>query len=419
MARSLAGTRIRQRRRSLGLSQKDLAAKAEISASYLNLIEHNRRAIAGRVLNSLARELDIAIRELAEGPEATLIGTLQELSAGQGSGVENIEDLVARFPVWSKRLADLHEKSVQQSHTIEALGDRLTHDPYLSESLHLMLSSVTAIRSTASLMTSVDNMPQEQGKRFNHNIHTESLRLSDAIQSLVAYFDNSEDEQLLPVTPEEEFDRHWASIRPELAALDPDSDLSSLLADLKGPSHRLATAALEQYQSDAVALPSEPFLKHAAEVDYAPDQLAAWSGSDMLQVFRRLAALPTPIEFGLIEIDGAGHIKTRQPLPDFPLPRHGSGCAIWPLYQSLQQPGRPITTLLNLPGDKSFRCFALAQPKGTPAFGAARILEAGMLIRPSEAEPNAQAAGIVCKLCPRRDCLARSEPQIMAPPHGK
>ncbi|MDP1576045.1 MAG: helix-turn-helix transcriptional regulator, partial [Cypionkella sp.] len=40
---ALTGTRLRERRVALGQRQADLAETVGISASYLNLIEHNRR----------------------------------------------------------------------------------------------------------------------------------------------------------------------------------------------------------------------------------------------------------------------------------------------------------------------------------------------------------------------------------------
>ena len=51
---ALAGTRIRERRLSLGLKQGAVADLAGISASYLNLIEHNRRNVTPEVLTRLA-----------------------------------------------------------------------------------------------------------------------------------------------------------------------------------------------------------------------------------------------------------------------------------------------------------------------------------------------------------------------------
>ena len=76
MARTLMGTRIRERRRAKKLTQTALAKTVGISASYLNLIEHNRRGIAGRTLIALARELGMQPSDLSEGADAALINTL-------------------------------------------------------------------------------------------------------------------------------------------------------------------------------------------------------------------------------------------------------------------------------------------------------------------------------------------------------
>ena len=51
---AFAGTRIRERRMTLGLRQSEVALRAGISGSYLNLIEHNRRRIGGKLLLDLA-----------------------------------------------------------------------------------------------------------------------------------------------------------------------------------------------------------------------------------------------------------------------------------------------------------------------------------------------------------------------------
>jgi DNA-binding XRE family transcriptional regulator len=46
---AFAGSRIRERRVALGLRQAEVALRAGISGSYLNLIEHNRRRIGGKL----------------------------------------------------------------------------------------------------------------------------------------------------------------------------------------------------------------------------------------------------------------------------------------------------------------------------------------------------------------------------------
>ena len=54
---TLTGSRVRERRLTLGMRQAAVAKSAGISASYLNLIEHNRRRIGPDVLARLAQAL--------------------------------------------------------------------------------------------------------------------------------------------------------------------------------------------------------------------------------------------------------------------------------------------------------------------------------------------------------------------------
>ena len=64
MPRAILGTRIRERRRSIGITQVELARRIGISASYLNLIERNKRGIAGPLLRRAAEALDLRLEEL-------------------------------------------------------------------------------------------------------------------------------------------------------------------------------------------------------------------------------------------------------------------------------------------------------------------------------------------------------------------
>ena len=59
MKRNILGPRIRERRRDIGITQAALAKRLDISASYLNLIEHNKRDISGSLLRRVADELEI------------------------------------------------------------------------------------------------------------------------------------------------------------------------------------------------------------------------------------------------------------------------------------------------------------------------------------------------------------------------
>ncbi len=64
MARPPVGYRLREGRRQSGITQAALAARVGISASYLNLIEHGKRDVAGALLRRLADELGLNVAEL-------------------------------------------------------------------------------------------------------------------------------------------------------------------------------------------------------------------------------------------------------------------------------------------------------------------------------------------------------------------
>ena len=64
MKRNILGPRIRERRREIGVTQADLARQVEISPSYLNLIEHNKRDIGGTLLRKVANALDLPLDQL-------------------------------------------------------------------------------------------------------------------------------------------------------------------------------------------------------------------------------------------------------------------------------------------------------------------------------------------------------------------
>ena len=184
MARdALTGGRIRERRIIIGMKQADLARQAGISASYLNLIEHNRRRIGGKLLLDIASVLEVEASALTEGAEAALIATLRE--AGEAvqlnpDEAERAEDLAGRFPGWAAALVTAHRRIAGLERTVETLSDRLSQDPQLAASVHEVLSMAAAIRSTASILADDKDVPTEWRDRFHVNIDQDSRRLADS-----------------------------------------------------------------------------------------------------------------------------------------------------------------------------------------------------------------------------------------------
>ena len=152
---TLTGARIRERRRLAGLKQADLAKIVGISPSYLNLIEHDRRRIGGKLLNDLARALGMDLLALSTGAEISVITALQSIAQDHPEAAANPAEATAladRFPDWAALILGQHNTIKTLQDRITALSDRMSHDPNLASALHEVISVVTAIRSTASIL---------------------------------------------------------------------------------------------------------------------------------------------------------------------------------------------------------------------------------------------------------------------------
>lgn len=200
----LIGPRVRARRTALSLTQAALAKRAGISTSYLNLIENNKRPVAGRLQIALAEALDIDISALSGAAEQQLTDALSLAAADPALGSAALTpgdaaELVGHYPEWAKLTARAVAAYREQASQALALTDRLGHDPVIANAVHQMLTNISAVRSTAEILTSVEDLPPEQLKRFHSIIDQQSSALTDASGTLAAVFDPT-NTHLRPVT---------------------------------------------------------------------------------------------------------------------------------------------------------------------------------------------------------------------------
>ena len=92
MCRALIGRTVRRLRTERGLSQQALATRLGISASYLNLIEHDQRAVTASLLIKLAETLRVELAELSGTEERQLEVGLREVFADPLLGVEAVPE---------------------------------------------------------------------------------------------------------------------------------------------------------------------------------------------------------------------------------------------------------------------------------------------------------------------------------------
>jgi len=431
---ALTGTRIRERRTALGLKQADLARSVEISPAYLNLIEHNRRNVGEALLGKLAEALSVDPAALSEGAESALFEGLREAAAGATAAetppeVDRIEEFVGRFPGWATLLGTRQARLEQLERTVEALTDRMAHDPHLSDSLHEVLSAAASVRSTAAILAETEDIAPEWRARFHANIHADSERMAEAAEALVTYLDSAAEGEAGLSSPQEEVEAWLVASGFHLAPLErgtapePEALITGAPELATTAARKLALAHAARYREDAVALPLRPFRQALDELGPDPVQLAQRFGATLPQVFRRLATLPVEDgerPLGLVACDGSGAITFRRPTPGFALPRFGAACPLWPLYQALSRPMSPVRAVVEMAGRGGGRFLTLAfcQPSHPQGFNGPQVAEAWMLVlpEPGAAQPGDLPVGSSCRVCPRTACAARREPSFLAEP---
>lgn len=433
MARdTLTGSRIRERRIMAGLRQADLARQIGISASYLNLIEHNRRRIGGKLLLDIARVLQVEPSMLAEGAEAALIAVLREAAADAKSvsaETDRADEFAGRFPGWAAVLASSHRRVASLERTVETLTDRVAHDPQLAASLHEVLSTAAAIRSTASILAETQELEPEWRNRFHRNINEDSARLAESSKALVGYLDSADTEEDQVASPLEEVEALLADRGYFIAALEVEApDIPKVIAEesqLTSPAARhIARGVMERYAKDAARMPLDAFHTALLEFGIDPTGLARRFKVPIQAVLRRLAAMPagTPgADTGLVVCDSSGSMLFRKAIEGFSVPRFGTSCPLWPLFTAFSRPMTPICQRVEQVGrDASqFDCIAIAHPVGEPAMNLDPIYQSTMLIVPSAqlvlpADFAARPVGSTCRICPRERCFGRREPSILS-----
>ncbi len=413
---------------ALAMRQSDLAEDVGISASYLNLIEHNKRRIGGKLLLDLARVLKVEPSRLSEGMDATL-GDMLRAAAQDNTGnfgptpeLDRTDELAGRFPGWTGAIAEQRKRIADLEGVIEGLQDRLGHDPVLAGSMHEVLSTVAAIRSTSNILVSDPDIDVNWRARFHRNLNEEAERLSESATALLAYFEGQGQSQSGLETPQEMVEAAFETAGHHFPRIEGtgSAGIEDTLTDMEAISSeaaaQLARTRLAVYAEDAARLPLDQILPIAEAADYDPQALLAMAGGDVAMVLRRLASLPeggaaAVPAFGLAICDAAGALLFRRRINAFSIPRYGAGCALWPLYHVFSRPMMADMSVLSLPKGPLFQAWAVAQPTRSAGFGTAPVVEATMLLRalPEDRAPtqNPVEVGPGCQLCPRDACPAR------------
>ena len=421
-----AGSRIRDRRIEMGQRQAELAKSVGISASYLNLIEHNRRRIAGKLLTDIAAQLGVAAESLSQGVDASLLGQLRDASAASGvpAEMDKVQEFASRYPGWAALVARQSDQATAMQSQIKVLNDRLTYDPSLAHALHELISSVTSIRSSASILVSGEQLDADWQKRFHNNLYQDALRLAQTSEALIGYLEAPKTAASEVATAAQELDAWLAQAGYHIAGLEQGTqtiaDVAALANMTTDRGGDLLMAHLRAYVADAHALPYEAFEQEAIRLAYDPVQIARAMGVGVPLVLRRLATLRSGQghpDVGLVICDASGNFKQLKPIAGFALPNTGGACPIWPVFSAFSRPDQPVRSIVELPGSTAerFLCYAYATALGGANFDAPPVMQSTMVVLsdPPLSPSDPLPVGVNCAICPRANCGSRREPSVI------
>jgi transcriptional regulator with XRE-family HTH domain len=319
-ALNLSGSKLRAARMALGLRQGDVARAAGLSASYLNLIEHNRRRVPPDVLDRLAAALGQPAHALADGGGTAALDDLRSAAlAWPSAELARVDEFAQRFPGWADAVLAMHQRSLALEGALAAVNDRMSHDPHLPATLHEVLSAVASVRSTAVILAETDDLEPEWQARFLRNLDQDSARLAKGAEALVRYLDSGGlIEAQGTAAPQEEVEA-WAG------AQNWQIETASNFSGLSNAARAMAQDLQAVVRADLAALPEAPYRAALAVHGANPLAISAACAAPPLSAFRRLA-FDAATGAGLVACDASGTLVLRRPVAGFSVPLFGAAC---------------------------------------------------------------------------------------------
>ena len=403
------GKRIREFRIKKGLKQSELAAFSGISPTYLNLIEHDKRSVASKLLSRFAETLSVDRTQLLRGATAEMIERLQQAARQiplsdhmPAAELDDIESFTTRFPGWANVLSHQAQTQKRLESMIEGLSDRLSHDPVLSETIHIMLSNITAIRSLSELLVVRGSMGEAQQKSFIQNIFLESKRLSVTAEKLLEQFEPPQTQTPPPSPP------HAAT---ETTAQAPAS--AALMDRLPQ-----AVTSHEAFQKAQQIITAQSLAETASSHHYQPFFIATYFELPAFYVFYHLLTLSGQdgiADYGLLEVDNAGGVLFRHEIDTMRLPSRSGACPKWPVYRAFGLTGEPVIQQMRFVTGETYQAYAIAQNRKRDFAQLVPVSHSVMLFHESAKDtmPNPMIplvdVGFHCSVCNHTSCPDRRE----------
>lgn len=420
-----------------------MAASLGISASYLNLIEHDQRGITASLLLKLAHFFQVDLAALGGAEERQTEAHLREAFADPLLGADPVPEseiaalvdaapaaaraVLALYRAWRAAREDASGIALPSGRRLllpteevrDAFHARQNHFPRLeaaAETIHRELGAALPaemnhaiaerLRRTHGLRITVGDLA---GALRRYDAETRTLALSDLLPRESRGFQMAFQLMLLEASE---------AVEEEVAAIAPST----------AEAAALLRVGLLNYAAGALLMPYAPFLEAARRLRHDVDSLAARFGVSFEQAAHRLATLNRDgargIPFFFLRADAAGNVTKRYAAAGFPFARFGGSCPRWVPHLAFASPGRVVVQVARLPDGATFLCFAkaLSRPAGPwPEPPEVHVIALGCDVAHAgdvayadglDLERAVTEIGLSCRLCDRPNCRSRAFPPV-------
>jgi predicted transcriptional regulator/DNA-binding XRE family transcriptional regulator len=452
------GAKIRAFRRRERMTQADLARRLGISASYLNLIEHNRRALTAPLLIKLAQVFALDLKAFSAEHDARLAGDLLEmfgdpLFEGHDLTAAEVGELAAHSPGVARAVFTLYRAYRAARESADGLAQRLSEG-----------DEVAGIERSRLPNEEVGDLIQRHGNYFPELEEgaemlwrAAGLSLSNLYEGLVHHLEEFEgiEVRIEKVDAMEGLLRRYEPKRKVLALsevlrrgsrnfqlvhqiglLSQEAALERITRDsllTSEESRAVARVALANYFAGAVLMPYGPFLEAARSLRHDIQLLGHRFRTSFEQVCHRLTTLHRPgavgVPFHFVRIDVAGNISKRFSASGLHFPRFSGACPRWNVFAAFLTPGLIRAQLAQMPDGTAYFWIARTlhkegagyhAPDTTFALGlGCELRYARDLVYADGVDLENREAyvpvGSTCRLCERMDCEQRAFPPLQHP----
>ena len=445
------GGKVRALRRRRGLTQAKMAEQLGISASYLNLIERDRRPLTAPILIKILQTYEVDLTSFSTHEDARLTADLMEvfgddLFEAHSTSNHEIEELVSRLPAVGRGIVELYRSYRDAQDQLASYRRLVDADP---TEVRLPSDEVIAFverygnhfpeLEAAAEAVSADLDPHDRYARLVRRLggHGVAVRFAEPTSDAPAMrrFDPVAGtltlaEGLTPSTRDFQLGLQIALIE----STDPIDAWVARAEGLSQTARTLLRIVLAGYVAGAILMPYTAFARTARQTRHDLERLGHRFQTSFEQVCHRLCTLRRPgdegIPFHFVKIDLAGNVAKQFSGSGIRFARFGGACPRWNVTRAFLRPNELRFQVSRMPDGMPYLCVARTVTRRYSWHGASEIVYAVGLgckvedgrdwvyadgLDLSRIDDVTVPIGVTCRLCERRDCDQRAVPSLQHP----